>query len=112
MNSFGVTDSNTIGMNLWFAPQISEHWPKNSPGRLMNILVWLSRPGTASTFTPIEGMAHECKTSAAVISTRIWDCVGSTVRLSTSRRRKPSISRSVVGIMYESNSILLKSEYS
>jgi hypothetical protein len=23
-----------IGINLWFAPQISEHWPKYIPGRL------------------------------------------------------------------------------
>jgi hypothetical protein len=61
----------TIGMNLWFAPQISEHWPKNKPGRLMLKFVWLSRPGVASTFTPKAGIVHECKTSAAVIKIRI-----------------------------------------
>jgi hypothetical protein len=26
-------DSSTIGINLWLAPQISEHCPKKIPGR-------------------------------------------------------------------------------
>jgi len=31
----GIT-STTIGINEWFAPQISEHCPKNFPVRLGN----------------------------------------------------------------------------
>jgi len=48
-----------IGMNEWLAPQISEHWPKNTPERLGRRKIWLSRPGMASVFTPIEGTVHE-----------------------------------------------------
>ena len=50
-------------------------------------LVWFKRPGVASTFTPREGTAQECKTSAAVIKTRIWVLRGRTVWLSTSNNR-------------------------
>ena len=32
-NILELTISIEIGINLWFAPQISEHCPKNSPGR-------------------------------------------------------------------------------
>jgi len=35
MKNFGATLSIAIGIKLWFAPQISEHWPKKSPGRLV-----------------------------------------------------------------------------
>jgi len=58
-------------MKLWFAPQISEHWPNMMPGRLIKNETWLSRPGTASAFTPREGTVHECNTSAAEIKHRI-----------------------------------------
>lgn len=40
-----LIDSTETGINLWFAPQISEHCPKNSPGLL---LAWFSRPEVAS----------------------------------------------------------------
>lgn len=53
------TASTTIGIKLWFAPQISEHCPKNTPGREGMKAVWFSRPGTASILTPSEGTAHE-----------------------------------------------------
>lgn len=76
-----------IGINLWFAPQISEHCPKNKPGRVVKKLTWFRRPGTASAFTPKAGTVHAWRTSAAEISTRIWVIRGITVRLSTSRRR-------------------------
>ena len=116
--SFVLTTSITIGINLWFAPQISEHWPKYSPGRWAINLTWLSRPGTASAFTPKDGTVQECKTSADEIKTRIWVLKGTTVRLSTSNKRKCLISNSVSGIIYASNStaesdpILQKSVYS
>ena len=50
-----LTTSITIGINLWFAPQISEHCPKKTPGRCLMNLTWFNRPGTASAFTPKEG---------------------------------------------------------
>lgn len=86
-----------MGMKLWFAPQISEHWPENSPGRLMEKEIWFRRPGTASVFTPRDGIVQEWRTSAAVIRTRVCVFMGRTVRLSTSRSRNPSIGSSSVG---------------
>lgn len=38
MNLFVVTLSIVIGINLWFAPQISEHCPYRIPGRLIENL--------------------------------------------------------------------------
>ena len=62
------------------------------------MLSWFSRPGTASAFTPNTGIVQECKTSAAVIITRVGVDGNSTNRWSASRRRKgPSF------IMYASN---------
>jgi len=72
----------------------------------------LRRPGTASTFTPSDGTVHEWITSAAVTRTRISICIGSTIRLSTSRSRYSPGCRSVVGTIYESISISEKSVYS
>lgn len=112
MNIFGEIFSITIGINLWFAPQISEHWPKEIPVWFGKNLVWFSRPGVASIFTPIDGIVHEWITSVAVTIIRICDLNGITVRLSTSRRRKVDLLFIIVGIIYESNSMFLKSEYS
>lgn len=50
--------------------------------------VWFSRPGIASVFTPRVGTAHEWSTSSAVMIIRIGDSIGTTMRWSTSRRRK------------------------
>lgn len=61
--------------------------------------VWLSRPGIASVFTPRVGIAHEWRTSLAVIMMRIGDSMGITTRWSTSSSRKCPFGRSVVGIM-------------
>ena len=94
-------------MNLWFAPQISEHWPKKMPGRWEINLTWFSRPGIASAFTPKDGTVHECNTSADEINIRIWILYGIIVRLSTSNKRKKELSKSLTGIIYDSNSILL-----
>ena len=54
--------------------------PIKVPGRLIYIEVWFRRPGHASNFTPSEGTAQQCKTSAEVITTRIWVSVGKTTR--------------------------------
>lgn len=51
--------STAIGIKLWLAPQISEHWPKYTPVRDVARGIWLRRPGTASTFTPSDGTAQE-----------------------------------------------------
>ena len=102
----------TIGIKLWFAPQISEHWPKNNPGRLIKKFNWFNRPGVASTLTPNEGTVHEWSTSVAVTKIRIWLFIGRTTRLSTSNNRNPFVSSSLVGTIYESNSRFKKSEYS
>ena len=112
-----MTDSTTIGINLWFAPQISEHWPYDTPGRWIirrNIFI---RPGTASTLTPNEGTVQAWITSADEISNRTWVLKGNTIRLSTSSNRNILVSNSFDGTIYESNSNLFiedaqKSEYS
>ena len=87
INWFVVTLSIVIGMNLWFAPQISERCPYKIPGRLIENLIWFSRPGVASVFTPSLGTVQECSTSAAVTIIRIGGFIGSTIRLSVSRRQ-------------------------
>lgn len=51
--------SAAMGIKLWLAPQISEHWPKKTPVRDVASGIWLSRPGTASTLTPKDGIAQE-----------------------------------------------------
>lgn len=84
-----------MGINLWLAPQISEHWPKKSPGRVKKKFTWLRRPGKASALTPKTGTVQEWITSAAVIKVRIWEFIGSTVRLSTSNKRKEACSSSL-----------------
>lgn len=107
----GDVISREIGMNLWFAPQISEHWPKNNPGREANEKDWLRRPGTASILTPNEGSVHEWITSADEIKNFTCELKGITIRLSTSIKRKEFFLISLEGIMNESNS-MLKSENS
>lgn len=102
----GIT-STTIGINEWFAPQISEHCPKNFPDRFGEREIWLSRPGVASILIPMAGMVQECSTSDDVVINRVWQLVGIGVELSTSKSRNV-----LVGDIYESNSMLLKSLYS
>ena len=104
MKAFPEIDSITIGIKLWLAPQISEHWPKKIPGRWLINLTWLMRPGTASAFTPKEGTDQACKTSAEEINIRTWVLNGIIVWLSVSKSRNILVSPSVLGIMYESNS--------
>lgn len=74
------------------------------PHREMKNFTWFSRPGTASIFTPREGIAQEWRTSAEDTNTRIGVWAGSISRLSTSSKRGIPEERSEVGIMYESNS--------
>lgn len=72
----------------------------------------MRRPGVASILTPKDGIVHEWRTSAAVTIIRIWELNGITIRLSTSKRRKLKVFISLIGVIYESNSKFLKSEYS
>jgi len=59
----------------------------------------VSLPGQASTLIPNEGTHQLCKTSAAVIKTRICVSIGKTTRLSTSNKRKDPFVKSSVGII-------------
>ena len=79
--------SREIGINLWPAPQISEHCPINIPGRLIMSITWFIRPGVASALTPKEGIVHECKTSLDVITIREGVCTGRTKWFEVSIRR-------------------------
>jgi hypothetical protein len=66
------TDSTTIGILECPTPQISEHCPKKTPSRNKYSDVWFNLPVQASTFTPNDGTAQLCNTSAAVTNTLIW----------------------------------------
>jgi len=61
--------------------------------------VWFNRPGIASVFTPRVGTAHECNTSSAVMIIRMGDSIGTTIRWSTSSKRKWPWGRSIVGVI-------------
>lgn len=86
-------------MNEWFIPQISEHCPKNSPGRFINNIDWFSRPGVESILIPSEGIVHEWITSIDEVKIRIGKLNGKTHRLSVSNKRNSFNFRSLVGIM-------------
>lgn len=101
-----------MGMNLWLVPQISEHWPKNRPGRYINSMVWFKRPGVESILIPSDGTVQEWITSNEVVIIRIGKLKGKIQRLSTSRSRNSLGISWFVGIIKESKLILLKSEYS
>jgi hypothetical protein len=88
MKDLELQASITIGINLWLAPQISEHCPNRSPGVLIKNDDWFKRPGIASAFTASEGTVQEWITSAAEIKTRVEILIGIGVRESTSKRRK------------------------
>jgi hypothetical protein len=80
INWFVDIPSITIGMNLWFAPQISEHCPYRRTGRLIENLTWFSCPGVASVFNSNLGTVHKCNTSAVVMIIRIGEFIGSTTK--------------------------------
>lgn len=107
-----LVDSITIGINLWLVPQISEHWPKNNPGRFIISMVWFNRPGVESILIPKAGTVQAWITSIDVVRIRIGKLNGRIHRLSTSSRRNSLIFNWSVGIIKESNSIFKKSEYS
>jgi hypothetical protein len=94
-------------MKEWLAPQISEHWPINSPGRFTFRNSWFNRPGNASILIPSDGMVQEWITSVEDKINRIDVLLGTTIlddvfnnRISFDFSRKASIS------------LLMKSEYS
>jgi hypothetical protein len=66
----------------------------------------------ASVLTPRLGIVHECSTSAAVTMIRMNEFIGSTMWLSVSSRRNVVLFSLSSDFMYESNSTLVKSEYS
>lgn len=94
-----LVDSRQIGMNEWFIPQISEHCPKNNPGRFINNIDWLSRPGVESILIPKEGIVQEWITSIEEVRMRIGKLKGRIHRLSVSRRRNSLGFKSLEGII-------------
>lgn len=107
-----LVDSKQIGIKEWFIPQISEHWPKNNPGRFIFNRDWFKRPGVESILIPNEGIVHEWITSIEEVRIRIGKLNGRTHRLSVSNNRNSFNFKSLDGIIYELNSISKKSEYS
>lgn len=63
MNLVGGIDFKKIGINLWLAPQISEHCPVKMDGKLIIDIIWFKRPGIASALIPNEGIVQEWITS-------------------------------------------------
>jgi len=106
MNDFTDIDSTQIGMNLWFEPQISEHWPKLMFGRRGFIMIWLIRPGIASIFSAIVGIDHEWITSHDVTISWQGVWVGRIIRLSTSKRRNCEDLLVVSVVINESKEVL------
>lgn len=88
---FKLIDSIWIGIKLWLIPQISEHCPKNIPGRFKNKLIWFKRPGIASILIANLGIVHEWITSSDEIKSRMLKLNGKIVLLSTSIKRKFSL---------------------
>ena len=99
-------------MNLWFAPQISEHCAYSRPGLLIENLIWFSWPGVAFDISPSLGAVHECNTSAAVMVIRIDEFIGSTTQLSVSSSQNVLVFSFYCCTMYEPNSSLVKFKYS
>ena len=105
----GEVLSTQIGMKEWLDPQISLHWPKNTPKCVGLKKIKFSRPGQASTLIPILGTVQECNTSPEVTTNRRNWFPGTTTRLSTSSKRKSPKESSLVGIINLSNSTSEKS---
>jgi len=101
-----------VGMNLWFAPQISEHCPYRITGRLTEDLVWFSRPGVACAFIPSLGIVHVCSTYVVVTIIQVGEFMGRTIGLSVYGSRKVLVSYSACDNIYESNFSSVKSENS
>lgn len=86
-------------MKEWFIPQISEHWPKNNPGRFIFNKDWFKRPGVESILIPKEGIVHEWITSIEVVRIRIGKLNGRIHRLSVSNSRNSFNFKSLDGII-------------
>ena len=97
-----------MGIKLWLAPQISEHWPKTRPGFLLIILIIFKRPGEESALTPRDGKVQECSTSEEEIKSWTKIFWGRLTGLSVSKSRIEF----KLFCMKESNSIFLKFLYS
>lgn len=77
-----------IGIKEWFAPQISLHCPIKIPLRLINVKIWLIRPGVASILIPSEGIVQEWITSSEEIKNRSEHWIGIIKWLNVSNKRK------------------------
>lgn len=72
----------------------------------------MSRPGLESILIPREGTVQEWITSIEVVKIRVEILKGRMSRLSTSKSRNSFIFNDCSGIIKESNSTLVRSEYS
>ena len=95
-----------IGIKACSVPHISEHCPKYSPNLFTYSPVWLRWPGTASTFTPKEGMVQLWITSAPVTLNLMFVSAGNTNFSSTSSNLSCPSFKSSFWTIYESNDII------
>ena len=72
MKLFRLIDSILMGINLWFIPQISEHWPYIIVGLINIIKKLFNWFGIESILIFKEGIVHEWMTSKEVIDIMIW----------------------------------------
>ena len=57
-----------MGIQWWYLPQISIHWPQNIPVLQKHIIRCEQNPGIQSIFIPAEGIAQECIMSFDVVT--------------------------------------------
>jgi hypothetical protein len=78
-----------MGIKEWLTPQISEHWPKNTPLRFKIKETWLRRPGRTSDLTPKEGIVQEWITSSDEKNPRTLIEKGKTNKSLENNKRNP-----------------------
>lgn len=88
-------------MKLWPMPQISLHWPKNVPQRVINKPTSFKRPGQASILIPKDGTAQLWITSLEVTNNRICVWAGNVKKIFVCNKRNSPEYKSSVNI--ESN---------
>src|SRR5436190_5252953 len=86
LKSFSVTAFTTIGINAWFVPHNSAHWPRYTPSDSIFAQASLINPGIVSRLIPKVGTHHECMTSFEVNKNLIFLCMGTTNGWSTSNK--------------------------
>ena len=57
-----------MGIQWWYLPQISIHWPKNIPALQKHIILCEQNPGIQSILIPADGIAQEWIMSFDVVT--------------------------------------------